>query len=126
MPNDSLEYIEHKVVPYRFDDEEINSVLADYNRNSCQMVEKSKKQLMMLKVLLVVVAFLLTAFFEYMMFVSLWYREPVFKSVMIFTPILAGIIGYLAASIIDRTFDLKYGLFNSEFQYAYDNKFIYA
>ena len=126
MPNDSLEYIEHKVVPYRFDDEEINSVLADYNRNSCQMVEKCKKQLMLLKVLLVVAAFLLTAFFEYMMFVSLWYREPVFKIVMIFTPVLAGIIGYLAASIIDRTFDLKYGLFNSEFQYAYDNKFIYA
>lgn len=47
MPNDSLEYTEHKVVPYRFDDEEINSVLADYNRNSCQMVEKCKKQLMM-------------------------------------------------------------------------------
>ena len=126
MPNDSLEYTEHKVVPYRFDDEEINSVLADYNRNSCQMVEKCKKQLMMLKVLLVVAAFLLTAFFEYMMFVSLWYREPVFKIVMIFTPVLAGIIGYLAASIIDRTFDLKYGLFNSEFQYAYDNKFIYT
>ena len=125
MPNDSLEYIEHKVVPYRFDDEEINTVLADYNRNSCQMVERCKKQLMMLKVLLVVAAFLLTAFFEYMMFVSLWYREPVFKIVMIFTPVLAGIIGYLAASIIDRTFDLKYGLFNSEFQYAYDNKFIY-
>ena len=126
MPNDSLEYTEHKVVPYRFDDEEINSVLADYNRNSCQMVEKCKKQLMILKVLLVVAAFLLTAFFEYMMFISLWYREPVFKIVMIFTPVLAGIIGYLAASIIDRTFDLKYGLFNSAFQYAYDNKFIYA
>ena len=90
------------------------------------MVEKCKKQLMILKVLLVVAAFLLTAFFEYMMFVSLWYREPVFKIVMIFTPVLAGIIGYLAASIIDRTFDLKYGLFNSEFQYTYDNKFIYA
>ena len=45
---------------------------------------------------------------------------------MIFTPILAGVIGYLASMIIDKTFDLRFGLFNTEFQYAYDNKFIYA
>ena len=45
---------------------------------------------------------------------------------MIFTPVLAGVIGYLVANILDKTFDINYGLFNSEFQYAYDNKFIYA
>ena len=126
MPNNSLEYIEHKVVPYRFDDEEINSMLADLNRYSCQTLAKCKKQLMLLKVLLVVCAFLLTASFEYLMFVSLWYREMIFKFVMIFTPVLAGVIGYLVANILDKTFDINYGLFNSEFQYAYDNKFIYA
>lgn len=106
--------------------EEINSALAELNRTSHTMVIKYKKQIIVLKVLLVLAAILLTVMLEYMMFVSLWYREPIFKFVMIFTPALAGSIGYLAADIIDRTFDLKYGLFNSEFQYAYDNKFIYA
>ena len=125
MPN-KTDYIENKVVPYRFDDEEINSALAALNRTSHATVQKCKKQIMLLKVLLVLSAFLLTALMEYMMFVSLWYRDPVFKAVMIFTPLLAGLIGYLTANIIDRTFDLKYGLYNSEFQYAYDNKFIYA
>lgn len=126
MPNMSDEYVKNKVYPYMFDDEEINSALADLNRNSCQMLAKCKKQLMLMKVLLAACAFLLTAFFEYMMFVSLWYREPLFKFIMMFTPVLAGVIGYLAANIMDKTFDLNYGLFNSEFQYAYDNKFIYA
>ena len=126
MPNISEEYRENKVFHYRFDDEEINFALADLNRNSRQMITKCKKQLLLLKVLLVACAFLLTASFEYMMFVSLWYREPIFKFVMIFTPVLAGVIGYLIANIMDKTFDLNYGLFNSEFQYAYDNKFIYA
>lgn len=119
-------YIEHKVIPYRFNDENINEILAEYNKNSCHLVKKYKKQLMMLKVLLVAAAFLLTAVFEYMMFESLWYREPVFQIVMIFTPVLAGTIGYLAALIIDRTFDIRHGLFNSEFQYAYENKYIYV
>lgn len=126
MPNMPDEYAQNKVFSYRFDDEEINAALADLNRNSCQTLAKCKKQLMLLKVLLVVCAFLLTASFEYLMFVSLWYRETIFKFVMIFTPVLAGVIGYLAANILDKTFDINYGLFNSEFQYAYDNKFIYA
>ena len=125
MPN-KTDYIENKVVPYRFDDEEINSALAALNRTSHATVQKCKKQIMLLKVLLVLSAFLLTALMEYMMFVSLWYRDPVFKAVMISTPLLAGLIGYLTAKIIDRTFDLKYGLYNSEFQYAYENNFIYA
>jgi len=126
MPNMPEEYRENKVFHYTFDDEEINSALADLNRNSCQMLAKCKKQLLLLKVLLAVCALLLTASFEYMMFVSLWYREPIFKFVMIFTPVLAGVIGYLAANILDKTFDLNYGLFNSEFQNAYDSKYIYA
>ena len=86
MPSDSLEYIEHKVIPYRFDDDEINFVLAELNRKSCQTIQRCKKQLFILKFVLVLCAFLLTALFEYMMFVSLWYREPIFKIVMIFTP----------------------------------------
>ena len=125
MPNKSEELEEQKVIPYGFDDEEINSALAELNRTSHAMVMKYKKQIMVLKVLLVLSAILLTVMLEYMMFVSLWYREPIFKFVMIFTPALAGSIGYLAADIIDRTFDLKYGLFNNEFQFAYENKYIY-
>lgn len=125
MPNKSEELEEQKVIPYGFDDEEINSTLAELNRTSHAMVMKYKKQIMVLKVLLVLSAILLTVMLEYMMFVSLWYREPIFKFVMIFTPALAGSIGYLAADIIDRTFDLKYGLFNNEFQFAYENKYIY-
>lgn len=126
MPNMVDDYGRNKVFPYRFDDEEINSALAELNRRSCQTIQKCKKQLFIIKFALVLCAFLLTAFIEYMMFVSLWHRESIFKIIMIFTPVLAGVIGYLAALIIDKTFDLKYGLFNSEFQYAYDNKFIYA
>lgn len=126
MPNITEEYLENKVVPYRFDDEEINSALDELIQNSRNMIMKSRKQVMLLKVLLVVSAFLLTVLFEYMMFISLWYREPFFKIIMIFTPVLAGGIGYLAASILDKTFDLKHGLFNHEFQYAYESKFIYA
>ncbi len=119
-------YITNKVVPYKFDDEEINSLLAELNRKSFATVSKCKKQIFILKGLLVLSAFLLTVLLEYMMFESLWYREPVFKVVMIFTPVLAAFIGYMIAVVIDKTFDLNYGLFNSEFQYAYDNKFIYV
>lgn len=123
--NGRTAYVMNKVVPYRFDDDEINTALADLNRVSCATVQKCKKQILFLKVLLILSFFLLTALIEYMMFVSLWYMDPVFKGIMIFTPLLAGTIGYLAADIIDRSFDLKYGLFNSEFQYAYENNFIY-
>ena len=116
----------NKVFPYRFDDEEINSALAEFNRKSCLTIQKCKKQLFVLKCVLVICAFLLTALFEYMMFVSLWYREPIFKIVMILTPVLAGVIGYLIVLIIDKTFDLTHGLYNSEFQYAYENRLLYA
>ena len=126
MTGKSKYYIENKVVPYRFDDEEINSLLAELNRKSFVTVSKCKKQIFMLKGVLVLSAFLLTTLFEYLMFESLWYREAIFKGVMIFTPVLASVIGYLIANIIDKTFDLNYGLFNSEFQYAYENKFIYV
>ena len=126
MTNQAEEYGRNKVFHYAFDDEDINSALAELNRQSCQTIQKCKKQLFVLKFVLVICAFLLTILFEYMMFMSLWYREFIFQVVMIFTPILAGVIGYLASLIIDKTFDLRFGLFNSEFQYAYDNKFIYA
>lgn len=126
MTNQAEEYGRNKVFHYAFDDEDINSALAELNRQSCQTIQKCKKQLFVLKFVLVICAFLLTIIFEYMMFMSLWYREFIFQVVMIFTPILAGVIGYLASLIIDKTFDLRFGLFNSEFQYAYDNKFIYA
>ena len=119
-------YTVNKVVPYRFDDEEINSALAELNRKSCATVSKCKKQIFMLKGLLLISAFLLTTLLEYMMFESLWYRAAIFKGVMIFTPVLAAFIGYMVATVIDKTFDLNYGLFNSEFQYAYENKFIYV
>ena len=126
MTNQTEEYGRSKVFHYAFDDEDINSALAELNRQSCQTIQKCKKQLFVLKFVLVICAFLLTILFEYMMFMSLWYREFIFQVVMIFTPILAGVIGYLVSLIIDKTFDLRFGLFNSEFQYAYDNKFIYA
>ena len=126
MTNQAEEYGRNKVFHYAFDDEDINSALAELNRQSCQTIQKCKKQLFVLKFVLVICAFLLTILFEYMMFMSLWYREFIFQVVMIFTPILAGVIGYLASLIIDKTFDLRFGLFNSEFQYAYNNKFIYA
>ena len=126
MTNQAEEYGRNKVFHYAFDDEDINSALAELNRQSCQTIQKCKKQLFVLKFVLVICAFLLTILFEYMMFMSLWYREFIFQVVMIFTPILAGVIGYLVSLIIDKTFDLRFGLFNTEFQYAYDNKFIYA
>lgn len=126
MPNSQEGHMKNVVFHYTFDDEEINDALAELNRNSRQLIEKCRKQLMVLKVLLVLCAFLFTSLFEYMMFMSLWYREPLFKIIMIFTPVLAGVIGYLVANIMDQTFDLNFGLFNSEFQYAYENKFIYA
>ena len=126
MTNQTEEYGRNKVFHYAFDDEDINSALAELNRQSCQTIQKCKKQLFVLKFVLVICAFLLTILFEYMMFMSLLYREFIFQVVMIFTPILAGVIGYLVSLIIDKTFDLRFGLFNSEFQYAYDNKFIYA
>ena len=126
MTNQTEEYARNKVFHYAFDDEDINSALAELNRQSCQTIQKCKKQLFVLKFVLVTCAFLLTILFEYMMFMSLWYREFIFQVVMIFTPILAGVIGYLVSLIIDKTFDLRFGLFNTEFQYAYDNKFIYA
>ena len=126
MTNQAKEYSRNKVFYYAFDDEDVNSALAELNRQSCQTIQKCKKQLFVLKFVLVICAFLLTILFEYMMFMSLWYREFIFQVVMVFTPILAGVIGYLASLIIDKTFDLRFGLFNSEFQYAYDNKFIYA
>ena len=126
MTNQAEEYGRNKVFHYLFDDEDINSALAELNRQSCQTIQKCKKQLFVLKFVLVICAFLLTILFEYMMFMSLWYREFIFQVVMIFTPILAGVIGYLVSLIIDKTFDLRFGLFNTEFQYAYDNKFIYA
>ena len=126
MTNQAKEYSRNKVFYYAFDDEDVNSALAELNRQSCQTIQKCKKQLFVLKFVLVICAFLLTILFEYMMFMSLWYREFIFQVVMIFTPILAGVIGYLVSLIIDKTFDLRFGLFNTEFQYAYDNKFIYA
>lgn len=126
MSSDADKINKQKVIPYQFDDEEINVALAEIDRMSRTMVVKCKKQLLLLKVLLVVSGILLTALFEYMMFVSLWYMEPIFKAVMIFTPVLAGVIGYLAANIIDRTFDLNFGLFHSEYQFAYEKQFIYS
>ena len=126
MSSDTDKINKQKVMPYQFDDEEINVALAEIDRMSRTMVVKCKKHLLLLKVLLVVSGILLTVLFEYMMFVSLWYREPIFKAVMIFTPVLAGGIGYLAANIIDRTFDLNFGLFHSEYQFAYEKQFIYS
>ena len=126
MSGNLKHYVDNKVVPYRFDDEEINSLLAELNKESFATVSKCKKQILMLKGLLVISAFLLTSLLEYMMFESLWFREPIFKGVMIFTPVLAAFIGYMIATVIDKTFDLNYGLFNSAFQYAYENKFIYV
>ena len=126
MSSDADKINKQKVIPYQFDDEEINVALAEIDRMSRTMVVKCKKQLLLLKALLVVSGILLTALFEYMMFVSLWYMKPIFKAVMIFTPVLAGVIGYLAANIIDRTFDLNFGLFHSEYQFAYEKQFIYS
>lgn len=118
--------VAHKVVPYYFDNEDINAALAERNDSSCLTVAKFKKHLLVLKITLILAGILLTAMFEYMMFVSLWYRDPIFKGVMIFTPVLAGVIGCLVANVIDKTFDLNYGLFNSEFQFAYEKKYIYS
>ena len=126
MSDNMKNIAEYKVVPYKFDDAEINLALEEMNHSSRALVSKCKNQLFLLKVLLVLSAILLTTLFEYMMFVSLWYREPIFKAVMIFTPLLAGIIGYLIANIIDKTFDLNYGLFHSEYQFAYEKKSIYS
>lgn len=117
---------EREILHYDFADEAINAVLAELHQSSCHMVRKYKTRILLLKIFLILSGVLLTLLLEYMMFISLWYRDTLFKFIMIFTPVLAGVIGYAAASIIDSTFDLKYGLFNNEFQYAYENKFIYT
>lgn len=125
MPNQSREFEEPRVIPYIFDDEEINSALAELNRISCATMLRYSRQSLALKILLILAGLIFTIGLEYAMFTSLWYREPIFKFVMIFTPALAGGVGYLLSDIIDRTFDLKYGLFHHEFQFAYENKFFY-
>ena len=103
MSSDADKINKQKVIPYQFDDEEINDALAEIDRMSRTMVVKCKKQLLLLKVLLVVSGILLTALFEYMMFVSLWYMEPIFKAVMIFTPVFipgSTIIAFLSKYLI--------------------------
>ncbi len=117
---------EKGILHYSFEDEAINGILAQLHHSSCDIVRKYKNRILLLKVLLVLAGILLTVLLEYMMFISLWYRDALFRFIMIFTPALAGIIGYTAVSIMDYTFDLKYGLFNHEFQYAYENKYIYT
>lgn len=123
MPN--MMYEENMVVPYDFDDMEINEALADFHHESIELLERRKRQATREKIGLAILACILAICMEILIFHSLWSRGNVFKVVMIITPLLALLISYLLVDLKYKTFDLEDGFFHRDFQFAFENKLVY-